>query len=93
MWAYDGSDGRGAPQWDSLEQGLWFVLDRLHSSQELFLRYKTRYQVIWWCGHFQSSFDGGPTLSSRLLERLAAFGVDLFIDNYFSAANAANQEE
>jgi len=38
----------------------------------------------WWCGHFQSGFDGGPTLTPDLLRRLGEFGADLFIDNYFS---------
>jgi hypothetical protein len=30
----------------------------------------TDHHAIWWCGHFQDSFDGGPTLSARILERL-----------------------
>jgi hypothetical protein len=39
---------------------------------------------IWWCGHFQSSLDGGPTLSPRILADVASFGLPLFIDNYFA---------
>ena len=86
MWAFDG----GAPyDWDSLEQGLTFVLDRLGTSEKLFAKYLAEYSVIWWCGHFQSSFDGGPELSGRVLERLGAFGVALFIDNYFSRPSPA----
>jgi hypothetical protein len=81
MWAFDGG---GPYDWDSLEEGLAFVLDKLGNSQKGFAKYTLDYEVIWWCGHFQSSFDGGPVLSTGLLERLAAFGAKLFIDNYFS---------
>jgi hypothetical protein len=81
MWAFDGG---GQHDWESLEDGLVFVLDQLSGLEGSFNEYRRDHEVIWWCGHFQSSFDGGPVLSSRLLERLAAFGVQLFIDNYFS---------
>ena len=83
MWAFDG--GGGPHDWKSLEDGLVFVLNRLAASEQLFAKYLSTYCVMWWCGHFQSAFDGGPTLSARLLQRLGAFGVELFIDNYFSA--------
>jgi hypothetical protein len=81
MWGFDGG---GPDDWDSLEEGLTFVLDQLGASEKWFAKYRVDYEVIWWCGHFQSCFDGGPVLSARLLERLGAFGAELFIDNYFS---------
>jgi hypothetical protein len=86
MWAFDGGRSSG---WSSLEEGLTFVLDQLSGSQTLFAKYIAEHNVIWWCGHFQSTFDGGPSLSPRILERLARFGVELFIDNYFSRASSA----
>jgi len=49
--------------------------------------YKQKYDAVWWCGHFQSSFDGGPMLTAELMGRLADFGVDLYIDNYFAESN------
>lgn len=78
MWGFDGD---GSADWDSLEEGLAFVLDRLGTSEQLFAKYRVEHHVIWWCGHFQTSFDGGPTLSPPLLARLGAFGAVLFIDN------------
>jgi hypothetical protein len=81
MWAFDGD---GPHDWGSLEDGLDFLLDRLGSAEGLFEKYREMYDVVWWCGHFQNRFDGGPTLSGRILKRLGAFGVELFIDNYFS---------
>jgi Domain of unknown function (DUF4279) len=83
-WAYNGRGQSGSYEWDTLEEGLEFVLERVSSSVDIFKRYGANQLVTWWCGHFQSSFDGGPILSPRLLKRLADFGADLFIDNYFS---------
>jgi|SoiMetStandDraft_5_1073268.scaffolds.fasta_scaffold88539_1 uncharacterized protein DUF4279 len=81
LWAFDGGYSQ---DWDSLSDGLSFLLDRLRGYEEFFQRYAAKYDVVWWCGHFQSAFDGGPTLSHELLERLTFFGASLFIDNYFS---------
>src|SRR6266404_2978574 len=70
--------------WETLEEGLAFVLDKLWRHRQLIASYKSKAKLIWWCGHFQTSFDGGPTLSASLLSRLGEFGADLFIDNFFS---------
>jgi hypothetical protein len=37
------------------------------------------------CGHFTSSFGGGPTLSPSVLGLLARLGVKLTISSYFSS--------
>lgn len=87
MWAFDGN---GPGEWTSLEEGLAFVLARLGGSVDLFATYRQEYKFVWWCGHFQSSFDGGPTISAALLERLGRLGAELFIDNYFSRDDSAN---
>jgi hypothetical protein len=82
MWAYNG--GGGHITWESLADGLTFVLDKLWSHREAIAKYKTGGELVWWCGNFQSSFDGGPRLSPDLLKRLGEFGAYLYIDNYFS---------
>lgn len=85
LWSFDGAVDPLAPakEWGSLEDGLLYVLGRLLPKKDLIGAYAASFDVIWWCGHFQSSFDGGPTLSAPLLQRLADFGVPIFIDNYF----------
>lgn len=83
-WAYNGGGESGAYEWDTLEEGLNFVLERVSSFVYVFKKYGANNLLIWWCGHFSSSFDGGPTLSPRLLKRLGDFGAELFIDNYLS---------
>ena len=38
--------------------------------------------VSIWCGHFSSSFDGGPRLSEKILKALGDLGLPLWIDTY-----------
>lgn len=84
MWAYNGADNEVS--WDSLEDGLDSVLTKLWALRGIIAGYEEKgAQLIWWCGHFSSSFDGGPSLSPSLLKRLGEFGAELFLDNYFSA--------
>jgi hypothetical protein len=86
FWAYNGHDQPGfQAEWESLEQGLDFLLNILSPHQSAVIELSRRYTAWWWCGHFQSSFDGGPILSPGLLTRIAAYGVQLAIDNYFSS--------
>jgi hypothetical protein len=86
LWSYDGSRDEGAAvkEWESLELGLQYLLAELLPKMEIIRSYIGKYDVCWWCGHFQSSFDGGPTFSPSLLRQLAEFGVPLYLDNYFS---------
>lgn len=90
LWSYDGGTDPLAPakEWASLEEGLLYVLGKLLPKKDLIQAYARSFEAIWWCGHFQSSFDGGPTLSVSLLERMADFGVPIFIDNYFRSDDA-----
>ncbi len=85
MWAYDGGEGRH--YWESLEDGLDFVLDKLWPLRETIAKYNMNGKLVWWCGNFQASFDGGPTLSAAILRRLGEFGAELFIDNYLAGCN------
>jgi hypothetical protein len=85
LWAYDGSvvDSAQCKEWDSLEDGLVSVLGDLALVRDRIMTDYGQFDMCWWCGHFQSSFDGGPKFSVSLLEELAKFGVPLYLDNYF----------
>jgi hypothetical protein len=85
LWSYDGraASDEAAREWTSLEDGLRHVLETLLPKKVLIQEYAKTHEAIWWCGHFQTGFDGGPTLSASLLTLLGSFGVPLFIDNYF----------
>ena len=86
LWAFDGncSSEKSKQEWESLETGLFFLLEKLLPKRELIWTTLSEFDMYWWCGHFQQSFDGGPTLSPELLRKLADFGAPLILDNYFS---------
>jgi hypothetical protein len=84
LWGYNGFSADTSKSWASLEDGLTFLLDRLEPVRSEIEKYIQKYDAVWWCGHLQSSFDGGPTLSAKLMRRLADFGVELYIDSYFA---------
>jgi len=93
VWGFNGSDSDSPPIWESLEDGLSSVLAKLGPVKAKLRNYRNRFDLIWWCGHFQSSFDGGPTLSASLLKDLGDFGVPLFIDNYLSDGSENGPEQ
>jgi hypothetical protein len=80
MWGYEVYSG----EWESLEEALDATLKIFMPLKDKLTKYETKYDVILWCGHFTSSFDGGPTFSPELLKKLGEFGVELFLDTYCS---------
>jgi hypothetical protein len=85
FWAYNGKGEVGfQSEWTSLEEALQFLLGCLHSRKSEIAAIAREFRAIWWCGHFQTSFDGGPTLSPDLMAEVGSYGIPLSIDNYFS---------
>jgi hypothetical protein len=85
MWGFNGyGPEKEDALWGDLEAGLRFVLDRLEPKAHVLDRLRIQSRQFWWCGHFQSAFSGGPTLSPALMLRLGQFGAPLVIDSYFS---------
>lgn len=84
-WAYNGHGEAGfQPEWTSLEDGLAFLFKSLDFRKAEIAALACQFDGLWWCGHFQASFDGGPTLSPKLLTEIGSYGIPLSIDNYFS---------
>lgn len=84
-WAYNGQGEAGfQPEWVSLEDGLEFLLKSLGPRKAEIISLANQFDGLWWCGHFQASFDGGPTFSPNLLTEIGSYGIPLSIDNYFS---------
>jgi hypothetical protein len=69
------------------------VLKDLSPKKELIWSAFGRFNIYWWCGHFQSSFSGGPILSADLFRKLADFGAKLHLDNYFSEENETPRKD
>ena len=81
MWALEIVPD-GQKDWSSLEDGLTSLLSRISPLQAHIQNYMAAYDVCIWCGHFTSSFDGGPTLSPSILKLLGDTGVQLILDTY-----------
>ena len=75
------SDGN---EWLSLEDGLAYLLLKLMPVKDLLKKIAAEHDVAISCGHFYSGFGGGPTLSPKILESLAQFGLKLRISDYWS---------
>ncbi|MCL2714935.1 MAG: DUF4279 domain-containing protein [Alphaproteobacteria bacterium] len=84
FWTYNGQGEEGfQPEWTCLEDGLTFLLKRLRSRKAQIIALACEFDALWWCGNFQASFNGGPTLSAKLLTEIGSTGIPLSIDNYF----------
>lgn len=82
MWGYSVCTEHDDKDWDSLEDALDLLLKRFWPFKKKIAEYGKIYNVVIWCGHFTSSFDGGPTFSPKVLKNLGEFGVELYIDTY-----------
>ena len=84
-WAYNGQGAEGfQSEWSCLEEGLEFLINSLNTRKAEIIALAHQFDGLWWCGHFQTSFDGGPMLSPKLLTAIGSFEIPLSIDNYFS---------
>ena len=90
VWSFSGmgEDATQVREWEKLEDGLLNLLPHLLDRRHIISTYETKYDVFWWCAHFQSSFDGGPTLSPSVLRALADLGASLSIANYLPSEEA-----
>lgn len=85
FWAYNGQGEPGfRSEWSCLSDGLAFLLKILEPKKNEIIALAGQFDGIWWCAHFQASFDGGPTLPPNVLSELATYGIALSIDNFFS---------
>jgi hypothetical protein len=73
--------------WPSLEDGIEALLRTFRPIRERLRSCSAGNEIYLWCGHFTSSFDGGPTLSPALLKSLGDFGVQLVLDTYSERAD------
>jgi hypothetical protein len=73
----------GKSDWESLETGLAALLKIVVPRTKAFQKNVRKHAACIWCGHFSSSFDGGPRLSAEMLKSLGKFGVPLWIEAHF----------
>jgi hypothetical protein len=83
MWEYEVHPNRSRKRdWSLLEQGLTKIISVFRSRKRPLRNYQRQFKVCIFCGHFSSSFNGGPTFSPSLLKELGTLGVELFLDTY-----------
>ncbi len=81
LWAYaPAGECRPWPDFESMTSAL---LDELRPVQQKLAELRAEHEAFFWCGHFDSSFDGGPSFSPELLRALAEFAIPLYIDTHF----------
>jgi len=74
----------GRFDWDSLEIGLSTLLNIFSLRTKALQEYSKNHDVYIWCGHFSSSFAGGPHLSAEILKKLGDVGIPLWLNTYSS---------
>jgi hypothetical protein len=83
IWGFSVNPEHGSEVlWDSLEDALESLLIVFMPLKSKIEEYSKTFNIAIWCGHFTSSFDGGPTFSPQILKKLGEFGVELFLDTY-----------
>jgi hypothetical protein len=83
-WEYEARANNRKGQWRSLEDAVQKILSQFRPRRRTLRHYQRRFKVTLFCGHFSSSFNGGPRFSPALLKELGDFGVELYLDTYFS---------
>jgi Domain of unknown function (DUF4279) len=85
VWAYAGplDSQNKVREWDDIEEGVLHVTSTIANRSKMLKKIAKLHKAIWWCGHFQSSFDGGPLFSVEFLKLLSSYEIPMFIDNYF----------
>jgi len=85
MWGYNGySANHGCKEWQSLEDGLLFLIEKLNPVKPVIKKLKRKYRLVMWCGCFQEDVNSSLTLSPLILKMLGSLGVELTLDTYIS---------
>jgi Domain of unknown function (DUF4279) len=71
------------PEWQSLEDGLRSLVERLLPLKDDLRDLRQRYSSEAYCGHFGTGFGGGPSISAETLRSLADLGLTLTIKTYW----------
>src|ERR1041385_5724550 len=79
MWSFEVLPP-GQDDWSSLEEGLVATLKLFSPIRSQLQSFLPGNEIYVWCGHFTSSFGGGPTFSPAMLKSLGDFGVELILE-------------
>jgi hypothetical protein len=83
VWSFDVRPSPDNPEWQSLEDGLRSLVERLLPLKDDLRELRQRYSTEAYCGHFGTGFGGGPSISAAILRLLADLGLTLTIKTYW----------
>lgn len=83
VWSFDVRPSPDNPDWQSLDDGLKCLVNKLLPLKAALIELKERYSTEAYCGHFGSGFGGGPSISPETLRLVADLGLTLTIKTYW----------
>lgn len=84
-WSFFVCRPNSETEWDSLEEGLRPLIEKLESLKEPLKKLGERFSLDAYCGHFGSGFGGGPVISAETLGKLSDLGLSLTIRTYWAS--------
>ena len=84
-WSFFIDPPEGNRCWNSLEEGLKCLIEKLQPLQGVLGQLRERFSLHAYCGHFGSGFGGGPSISPETLSQLAELGLTLNIKTYWGS--------
>ena len=74
VWSFDVRPSPDDPAWESLDDGLKCLVEKLLPLKSALGELKQRYSTEAYCGHFGSGFGGRPFISRRRCACLQTWG-------------------
>lgn len=85
VWSFDVRPSPDNPKWQSLDDGLKCLVERLLPLKTVLGELRQQYSTDAYCGHFGSGFGGGPSISPQILSLLGDLGLTLTIKTYWGS--------
>lgn len=89
VWSFTVYPSPGNPEWQSLDDGLKCLVEKLLPLKDILGELRRRYSTQAYCGHFGSGFGGGPSISPETLRLLANLELTLTIKTYWREEESA----
>jgi hypothetical protein len=93
VWSFAVRPSVNNPDWESLEDGLVSLIQKLLPVKGALTSLRQRYSTEAYCGHFGSGFGGGPSISPETLRSLADLGLTLTIKSYWTEEQLSSEPE
>ena len=96
VWSFAVCPSPGNLEWQSLEDGLKHLVEKLLPLKSAISELRQRYSTEAYCGHFGSGIEGiggGPSLSPEILRLLADLELTLTIKTYWHEEGSTGRSQ